>query len=106
MHASAPDLLSFAHALRSGRLLEPTFIELTTVGKLPRPPEGLPSRSHCYDDIVAATRIYGHSGDGPGTATRLDIAPDKDWTRIILSNYDTPIAPIVSLARQLITPAA
>jgi CubicO group peptidase (beta-lactamase class C family) len=111
-YAPAADMLAFARALRSGRLLEPAFTDLTTGGKVPRPPEDLSSRSHSVaygydDDIVAATRIFGHSGGGSlGAATRLDIVPDKDWVLIVLSNYDTTIAPIVNLARRLFTGSA
>jgi CubicO group peptidase (beta-lactamase class C family) len=106
-YASAGDLLAFARALRAGRLVEPSFVDLATSGKYPLPPTDLPTRSHAYgygyeDDIAAGGRVFGHSGSGAGVATRLDVVPAGDWVLVVLGNYDTTITPIVDLVRGLV----
>jgi CubicO group peptidase (beta-lactamase class C family) len=109
-YSTVSDLLAFARALTTGKLLSPAFAELTTGGKVAVPPPGAPepaSQSLFYgyghlDAIVNNQRILGHSGSGPGAATRLDIYPGLDWVSIVLSNYDTTINPIVELERELI----
>ncbi len=80
-----------------------------TAGKVPMPPTaGIPSQAEFYgygyrESIVAGTRIFGHSGSGPGAATRIDILPASGWVSIVLSNYDTTINPIVAKAQQILT---
>lgn len=107
-YATASDLLAFARALRSGRLLTPAFTALITSGKVALLPSQPPSQTDFYgygyrDAIVNGKRVFGHSGSGPGMATRLDVYPDLDWVSIVLSNYDTTIDPIVERARDVIT---
>jgi CubicO group peptidase (beta-lactamase class C family) len=108
-YSTAADLLAFACALRSGRLLAPGFVDVMTGGKVPTPaPADLPVQAQFYgyghiEAVLAGTRIVGHSGGGPGVATRLDVFPRDGWTSIVLGNYDTTIAPIVAKARELLT---
>ncbi|TDC27983.1 class A beta-lactamase-related serine hydrolase [Streptomyces sp. 8K308] len=107
-YSTVTDLLAFARALTAGDLLDPPFTELITGGKVALPPSQPPSQTQFYgyghlDVIVNDQRVLGHSGGGPGAATRLDIFPDLDWVSIVLGNYDTTINPIVELGRQLIT---
>ncbi|MCW6008239.1 beta-lactamase family protein [Micromonospora sp. CPCC 205371] len=107
-YSTVADLLAFADALTTGRLLGPAFVELITSGKVVLPPSGLPSQAEFYGyghltAIINNATVIGHSGGGPGAANRLDIFPDRNWAAIVLSNYDTTINPIVELARELIT---
>ena len=72
----------------------------------PIPTKPVQSRFYGYGfryTITGGQRVYGHSGSGPGTATNLDIYPDLDWVAVVLSNYDTSVAPIVDKERELIT---
>jgi hypothetical protein len=82
------------------------MIALITSGKYPVAPAPSVEQSFAgygfRDFVVNGDRVFGHSGGGPGRATNLDIHPGKDWTTVILSNYDTSIEPIVALSRQLI----
>jgi CubicO group peptidase (beta-lactamase class C family) len=109
-YSTVSDLLSFAGALRAGRLLGPSFTELITGSKVvlsPSDPPVDPNRTRFYgygyrNTFVENERVFGHSGSGPGRATNLDIYPELDWVAVVLSNYDTPVAPVVQLERQLI----
>lgn len=109
-YATAGDLLRFARALRAGRLLHPALVDLVTGGKMPVPPGERPTTvsqwltGYGFEDYVhGRRRVFGHPGSGPGRATNFDVFPDQDWVSVVLSNYDTPVDPIVNLARQLIT---
>jgi CubicO group peptidase (beta-lactamase class C family) len=110
-YSTVSDMLGFARALRTGVLLKPSFTALITGGKValsPSDPPADPNRTRFYgygyrDTYVNNERVFGHSGSGPGRATNLDIYPDLDWVAVVLSNYDTPVSPIVQLERQLIT---
>lgn len=107
-YATAPDLVRFTTALMSGKLLPGAYVDLLTSGKFPVPARS-PEARHWHTAygfetfIVADQRSFGHPGNGPGTATNLDIYPASDWVSSILSNYDTPIDPIIALSRKLIT---
>ncbi|GLY68411.1 serine hydrolase domain-containing protein [Amycolatopsis taiwanensis] len=107
-YSTASDMLAYAGALTSGKLLNPAFTGLMTSGKVALPPLQPSSQAEFYgygydDAIVNGERVFGHSGGGPGIATRLDVFPGLDWVSIVLGNYDTPINPIVELGRKLIT---
>jgi CubicO group peptidase (beta-lactamase class C family) len=108
-YSTAADLLAFVRALSRGTLLAPGFVDVMTGGKVPTPlPVDLPAQAQFYgyghiETILAGTRIVGHSGGGPGVATRLDVLPKEGWTSVVLGNYDTTIGPIVAKARELLT---
>jgi CubicO group peptidase (beta-lactamase class C family) len=118
---TAPDLLSFAVALRGGNLLNRAYTELVLAGKMPLlpPANAVPPRQAWLsgygleDTITHNQHILSHAGNGPGIANILDIYPYLDWTAVVVSNYDlvpfgtsTEWTPIVELARQLITQQA
>jgi CubicO group peptidase (beta-lactamase class C family) len=108
-YSTVADLLAFVRALTRDTLLAPGFVDVMTGGKVPTPPPAdLPVQAQFYgyghiETILAGTRIVGHSGGGPGVATRLDVFPRGGWTSIVLSNYDTTIGPIVAKAREILT---
>jgi CubicO group peptidase (beta-lactamase class C family) len=110
-YCSATDVLGFVRALRNGTLLSPAYAELFTTAKMIMPPseqQGL-TREHLFygygfiDAIVNGRHVVGHSGGSAGAANNLDTFPGQDWVAMIFGNYDTPIAPIVEMARQIIT---
>ncbi|MCC8250403.1 serine hydrolase domain-containing protein [Saccharothrix luteola] len=107
-YATASDLLAFARALTADELLGPAFTGLVTGGKVALPPADPPGQAEFYGygfrhTVTNGRRVIGHSGSGPGAATRLDVHPDLGWVVIVVSNYDTSVNPIVGLARQLVT---
>jgi CubicO group peptidase (beta-lactamase class C family) len=108
-YSTASDLLSFAVALRSGRLLDPAYTDLITTAKVPVPPRpGTPAGTvefagyGFHDFSVDGRRIHGHPGSGPGTATNLDVRTSADWVAVVLGNYDTGVKDIVAMERRLI----
>jgi CubicO group peptidase (beta-lactamase class C family) len=110
-YSSVRELHLYLGALRSGRLLDPSYVDLITSGKMVVPPTEFPalSRQSLFygygfrDFIVNDTRVVGHSGSGLGAANNVDTLPSSDHFVAILGNNDSPIHSIVELARQLIT---
>jgi CubicO group peptidase (beta-lactamase class C family) len=109
-YSTVSDLLRYAHALRTGRLLSPSFASLFTAAKVAlsptdAPPDPSTSRFYGYGfrvKILNDHDVFGHSGSGAGTATNLDIYPDLDWVGVVLSNYSDPITSIVDMEQQLV----
>jgi CubicO group peptidase (beta-lactamase class C family) len=114
-YSSAPDLLSLALALQSGKLLDPTWARLITTGKYPISPTDTsdqpPDQSVmvCYgfeERIAAGHRIFGHGGASPlpgGIATDLSVYADLDWVAVLLSNYYVNTLPYLELEDQILT---
>jgi CubicO group peptidase (beta-lactamase class C family) len=114
-YSSAPDLLGFALALNSGKLIDPGYTEVITTGKYPisptdtsdQPPD--PSVMVCYgfeERVVNNHRIFGHGGASPvpgGIATDLSIYADLDWVAVLLSNYYVNTLPYLELEDQILT---
>ncbi|CAM3719785.1 serine hydrolase [Kibdelosporangium persicum] len=106
VYSTVSDLLAFVTSY--GKVLNRPFADVITSGKVALPAGTSPVRANFYgyghiDAIWRDQRVFGHSGSGPGMATRLDVFPYGDWVSIILSNYDTSIDPIVTAARDLLT---
>lgn len=110
-YSTVSDLLRYATALRTGKLLLPSFTTLFTGAKVALSPSDLPPdpstrRFYGYGfRVKIANRgdVFGHSGSGPGTSTNLDIYPGLDWVGVVLSNYGISITPIVDLEQQIVT---
>ena len=105
--SNAPDLLRFALALGSDKLLSPAWTELMTSGKYPiSPAQQNPDQPprQCYttgygpeERITGGQRAYGHTGgmevevsgstEPGGGSTDLSIYPDLNVIAVVLSNY-------------------
>ena len=85
-YSTVGDLLRFAHALRSGRLIsEATLAEAT------RPHQ----QQYGYGfDVQGQGRLrsYGHGGGAPGMNGELRIFPQLGYVVVSLSNLDPPAA--------------
>jgi CubicO group peptidase (beta-lactamase class C family) len=108
--STAPDMVRFARALTGGQLLSPAYTGLMTSGKVPLPPQRIPSQLNMVSygpdvRIVNDQIVFGHTGGAVGETTDIDIYPDLDWVAVILSNYDisNQVASLIKLQDQLIT---
>lgn len=94
-HSTGADLVRFANALQSGKLLNPAYTELFTSPKFPMRPRGAVDpavRSFvAYGapaPIVNHHRLFTHGGGAAGESTNWTIYRDLDWCGVVLSNYD------------------
>lgn len=111
--STGPDMARFARALTGGRLLSPAYADLMTSGKVPLPPQRIPSQLNMVGygpdvRIVNDRIVFGHTGGAAGETTDIDIYPDLGWVAVILSNYDisNQVGSLIRLQDQLIVPPA
>jgi CubicO group peptidase (beta-lactamase class C family) len=91
--STAGDLLRFAEALRSHKLLNAEMTETIVTGKTQ--PGHDANRKYAYgfeEHFVAGHRVVGHSGGAPGMNGELDIRMDDGYTVVVLANLDPPAA--------------
>jgi CubicO group peptidase (beta-lactamase class C family) len=91
--STVKDLLAFANALKSNKLLSAENTKLLTTGKV----EMGPNMKYAYgfmDSIQDGRRCVGHGGGAPGQNGQLTIC-DDGYTIVVLSNFDPPAAQLV-----------
>lgn len=94
--STAPDLVRFADALRSGRLVSAaTFAEMAR-------PHGQRPGGGTYGYGMGITQVLGrtiveHGGGYPGVSTRLSMLLGTPYTVVVLANLDPPAAEVVAL---------
>lgn len=94
-YSTVGDFARFAHAIRSGRLLDATHTVLLTTGKV----TVIPGVQYAYgfiDRTVAGRRWVGHSGGAPGMNGDLAFEPNGGYVVVVLSNFDAPAAGRIS----------
>jgi CubicO group peptidase (beta-lactamase class C family) len=92
-YSTAEDMLRFDQALRSCRLLSPSYTEVLLSDKVPIP--GRPDKSYAYGFFVRrwkGIRVAGHGGSFPGINSSLGMYLGSGHTVAVMSNYDPPIA--------------
>jgi CubicO group peptidase (beta-lactamase class C family) len=93
-YTTVDDLLRFATALTSHRLLSAENTTLLTTAK------GVPGGGgYAYgfgDARVNGVRTIGHSGGAPGQSGDLLILPESGYVVAVLANMDPPAAPRIS----------
>jgi CubicO group peptidase (beta-lactamase class C family) len=93
-YSTVEDLVRFADALQSHKLLDALYTEMLTTGK-----PGTPDRSYAYgfeDRMVNGSRCFGHGGGAPGMNGDLKICPSAGYVIAVLANLDPPAASRVS----------
>lgn len=87
-YSTVGDLLRFADALQSHRLLSARYTRLLTTGKV-----FIGEGSYAYGMVEAqqnGVHWIGHSGGAPGMCGELRIAPERRFVIITLANTDPP----------------
>lgn len=112
-YSSGPELLAFAGALQSGRLLTPAYTELALSGKYPvaqatgEPASQSISIGYGVENLIINNeRVFGHPGGAEGANTDLNIYPGVSWVAAVLGNYAFDVASLLQLQNQLITQQA
>lgn len=111
--ATAPDLVRFAHALRTGRVLDRPYVDLLFGAKIPASQSkgGGPAPAHPSFMAYAMPAklfngqwIVGRGGANPGSVANWHIYPDTGWVGVVLSNYDgVPMQEILDREMRAIT---
>jgi CubicO group peptidase (beta-lactamase class C family) len=92
-YSTVEDLLAFANALRNDKLLNATYVDLLTTGKVERPGGGSKYGYGFGDDISAeGVRCFGHGGGAPGMNGDLKICPQSGYVIAVLANLDPQAA--------------
>ncbi len=95
-YSTVGDLLRFANALASHKVLNAQNTELLTSGKVDTP-RGVKYAFGFMDDSTdAALRHFGHGGGAPGMNGELQIFPQSGYVIAVLSNLDPPAASRIS----------
>ncbi len=90
-YSTVGDLLRFANALENHTLLNATYTEMMTTGKVTMGP-GIKYGFGFGDRIINGTRCFGHNGGAPGMNGDLEICPSDGFVIAVLSNLDPPAA--------------
>jgi CubicO group peptidase (beta-lactamase class C family) len=88
-YSTVEDLMKFAMALQTNKLLQPEYTELLTTGKV----ETTFGGKYAYgfqEASVNGTRCFGHGGGAPGMNGELKICPGPGYVVAVLSNLDPP----------------
>lgn len=97
-YSTAEDLLRFATALTSGKLVSKQTFELMTT---PKPEVNSPRYGYGFG-VDPQSNIVGHSGGFPGISSNLDIFKGTGYVAVVLSNYGGGSQPVVEKIRSLV----
>lgn len=87
-YTTVGDLLKFAQALQSGKLLSPAMLALATSPQMEEGWYGLGFITVGEGPL----RRYGHGGDADGMNADFRVFPESGWVLVSLSNIDPPAA--------------
>ncbi|MGC3981735.1 MAG: serine hydrolase domain-containing protein [Steroidobacteraceae bacterium] len=92
-YTTVGDLLKFAIALQSYKLLDAQHTQLLTTGKVATPRANL-QYAYGFEDARSSdgVRRLGHGGGTAGVNGELSIFPESKYTVIVLANRDPPAA--------------
>lgn len=96
--STVPDLLKFASALRSGKL-----VKASTLAILTTPSGGFPGYGLGFQlQQVQGETGFGHSGGFPGINGEMMTYAKSGYTIVVMANYDREAMPIAVRARWFI----
>ena len=90
-YSTVEDLLKFATALQTHKLLNAQYTEVLTMGKV-ETPSGSQYAYGFQDAVVNGLRCFGHGGGAPGMNGELKICPCPEYVIVVLANMDPPAA--------------
>jgi CubicO group peptidase (beta-lactamase class C family) len=93
-YSTVEDLVRFASALQSHKLLNAQYTEMLTTGKV-----DTPRGRYAFgfqDMMINGARCFGHGGGAPGMNGELRICPGLGYVIAVLANMDPPAATRVS----------
>ena len=89
-YSTVEDLLKFATALQTNKLLNAQHTEMLTTGRV-----DTPGGKYAYgfqEAMVNGVRCFGHGGGAPGMNGELKICPGPGYVIALLANMDPPAA--------------
>ncbi len=98
-YSTVGDLLRFADALQSNRLLEEKYTSMLTTGRVLMPALPDVQRKYAFgfaDQTQNGIRCFGHDGGAPGMSGMLQICPANGYVIAVLANIDPPVADFVA----------
>jgi CubicO group peptidase (beta-lactamase class C family) len=106
-YSTAADLLNFAQAVSSHRLLGKALTDTVLAGKVDSAkPGGPPNEKYAYgfsDASINGVRIVGHNGGTPGYEAQLDIYPGRGYVVVLLANQDRVLVPAIQRSEEMLT---
>jgi CubicO group peptidase (beta-lactamase class C family) len=95
-YSTAPDMLKFAGALLSGKLVSAQSLATLTTGKVEMKPKGAPPRpgmsvkyGYGFGEVIRnGLRSFGHEGGAQGINSSFAVFPERKTVIIVFSNYD------------------
>ena len=89
-YSTVEDLLRFATALQTHKLLNAKYTEELTTGKVDA---GRGKYAYGFQEsVINGTRCFGHGGGAPGMNGMLQICPASGYIIAVLANLDPPAA--------------
>jgi CubicO group peptidase (beta-lactamase class C family) len=101
-YSTVGDLLKFARALQSGKLVGKEYVKLLTT---PKPELKSPDYGFGFG-IDTEPNTVGHSGGFAGISSELIIFTDADYTAVVLSNYGGGSQSVTTKIRTLVQSCA
>jgi CubicO group peptidase (beta-lactamase class C family) len=98
-YSTVGDLLRFAAALRSGKLLSDASVKTLLT---PKPELNSPNYGYGFG-VTQAPAVAGHSGGFMGISANLAMFLDSGYTGVVLSNYGSAADRAVVKIQQLLT---
>lgn len=90
-YSTVEDLVRFANALLSHKLLNADYTDLVTTGKIDT--KGSTQYAYGFEDhFENGVRWFGHSGGAPGINSSLKICPLSGYVIAVMGNFDPPAA--------------